>query len=136
MVLLLPPKSRAETPRRIPRPAGYLLIFCATAARHGVHDLGLFAGTGVLDKVPDEDDAIGTDVGALEAGVMRLYAVVSFTSGERVACRWYPQFVHSSVPFSVGRASRSSYPPAGPFLSNNLIIHFHDSLSIVLDKFS
>jgi hypothetical protein len=36
---------------------------------------------------------------------MRLYAVVSFTSGERVACRWYPQFVHSSLPFSVGRAS-------------------------------
>ena|SRR5215207_806652 len=41
---------------RKPRPAGHLLIFCASPTRHGLHDLGLFAGTGVLDKVPDVDD--------------------------------------------------------------------------------
>jgi hypothetical protein len=65
---------KARTPRRIPRPAGYLLIFCAAAARDGLDDLDLFAGTGVLDKMPDVDDAIGAGVGAqtLEAGVVRL----------------------------------------------------------------
>jgi hypothetical protein len=36
----------------------------AAAARQGLHDLGLFAGTGVLDKVPDVDDTIGAGVGA------------------------------------------------------------------------
>jgi hypothetical protein len=37
----------------------------ATAARDGLEDLYLFAGTGVLDKVPDVDDAIGAGVGAI-----------------------------------------------------------------------
>jgi len=40
--------------------------------RNGLEDLDLFAGTGVLDKVPDVDDALVASVGALEAGVMRL----------------------------------------------------------------
>jgi hypothetical protein len=44
--------------------------------RDGLDYLDLFAGTGVLDKVPDVDDALVADVGALEAGVMRLYGVV------------------------------------------------------------
>jgi hypothetical protein len=39
----------------------------AAAARDGLYDLDLFAGTGVFDKVPDVDDAIGAGVGALEA---------------------------------------------------------------------
>ena len=39
-----------------------------------------FAGTGVLDKVPEVDDAIDTGVGAIEAGVMRLYGVVMILS--------------------------------------------------------
>jgi hypothetical protein len=56
---------KAGTPRRIRRPAGYLLIFCAAAARNGLYDLDLFAGTGVLDKVPDVDDAIGAGVGMI-----------------------------------------------------------------------
>jgi hypothetical protein len=81
MVLLLPPKSRAETPRRIPRPAGYLLIFCASPTRHGLYDLDLFAGTGVLDNMSDEDDALVAGVGALKASVMRLYGVVVIFSG-------------------------------------------------------
>src|SRR5919112_4397773 len=67
---------KAGTPRRIPRPAGHLLVFCASPTRNGLYDLGLFTGTGVLDKVPDVDDAIGAGVGALEASVMRLYSVV------------------------------------------------------------
>jgi len=43
----------------------------AAAARNGLDDLNLFA---VLadDLVPDVDNAIGADVGALEAGVVRL----------------------------------------------------------------
>jgi len=48
----------------------------ATAARNGLVDLDLFTGTGVLDKVPDVDGALVAGVGALEAGVMRLYGVV------------------------------------------------------------
>jgi hypothetical protein len=47
---------KAGTPRRIPRPAGHLLVFCASPTRNGLEDLDLFAGTGVLDKVPDVDD--------------------------------------------------------------------------------
>jgi hypothetical protein len=53
----------------------------AAAAGNGLDDLDLFACTGVLDKVPDVDDAIGADVGALEAGVMRLYGVVVILGG-------------------------------------------------------
>jgi len=37
----------------------------ATTARYGVDDLDLFTGTGVLNKVPDVDDALVTGVGAL-----------------------------------------------------------------------
>ena len=46
----------------------------AAAARHGLDDLDLFAGTGVLDKMPDVDDAISAGAGAqaLETGVVRL----------------------------------------------------------------
>src|SRR5215211_5609499 len=62
---LLPPKSREGTPRSIPRPDYLSSFFGAAAAGNGLYDLGLFAGTGVLDKVPDVDDAIGADVGAI-----------------------------------------------------------------------
>jgi len=50
----------------------------AAAARDGLHDLDLFTGTGVLDKMTDVDDAIEAGVGAqtLEAGVVGLYGVV------------------------------------------------------------
>jgi hypothetical protein len=53
-----------------------LLANRAAAAGNGLYDLDLFAGTGVLDKVPDVDNAIGAGVGTLEAGVVRLYGVV------------------------------------------------------------
>jgi len=36
----------------------------ATAARHGLHDLDLFTGTGVLDKMPYIDDPIGAGMGS------------------------------------------------------------------------
>ena len=39
----------------------------AAAARHGLYDLDLFAGTGVLDKMPDVDDAISAGVRTLQA---------------------------------------------------------------------
>jgi hypothetical protein len=51
-----------------------LAVFAgAAAARHGLYDLDLFAGTGVLDKMPDVDDAIsaGVRAQALETGVER-----------------------------------------------------------------
>jgi len=60
---------------RKPRPAEYLLIFCASPTRHGLYDLDLFTGTGVLENMPDEDDALVASVGAIEAGVMRLHGV-------------------------------------------------------------
>jgi hypothetical protein len=41
---------------------------------HGLDDLYLFACTGVLDKVPDVDDAIGAGVvGAIEVRDRRVY---------------------------------------------------------------
>jgi hypothetical protein len=49
----------------------------AAAAGNGLYDLDLFAATGVLDKVPDVDHAIGAGVRALQAGVMRLYGIVA-----------------------------------------------------------
>jgi hypothetical protein len=50
----------------------------ASPTRNGLYDLDLFAGTGVLDKMPDVDDAISAGAGAqaLKAGVVRLYGVV------------------------------------------------------------
>jgi hypothetical protein len=48
----------------------------ATSARNGLENLDLFAATGALDNMPDVDDAIVASVGALQAGVMRLYGVV------------------------------------------------------------
>jgi hypothetical protein len=53
----------------------------AAAARNGVEDLYLFASTGVFDKMPDVDDPLVAGVGALEAGVVRLYSVVMILGG-------------------------------------------------------
>jgi hypothetical protein len=55
----------------------------ASPTRRGLNDLGLFTGTGVLDKVSDEDDALVAGVGAqpLKAGVVRLYGVVVIFGG-------------------------------------------------------
>jgi len=53
----------------------------ATAARNGLDDLDLFAGTGFLDKATDVDDAIVAGVGTLEAGVVRLYGVIVILGG-------------------------------------------------------
>src|SRR5215208_8172542 len=58
------------------RPDYLCSFFGAAAAGDGLYDLSLFAGTGVLDKVPDVDDAIVAGVGALQASVVRLYGVV------------------------------------------------------------
>jgi hypothetical protein len=49
------------------RPRPGLLSVRTTAAGNGLYDFDLFAGTGVLDKVPDVDEAIGTGVGRSEA---------------------------------------------------------------------
>jgi hypothetical protein len=40
-------------------------MFCASPTRNSVDDLDLFAGTGVLDKMPDVDDALVADAVAL-----------------------------------------------------------------------
>jgi hypothetical protein len=53
----------------------------ALAAGNGLDHFDLFAGTEVLDKVSDVDDALVAGVGALKAGVVRLYGVVVILSG-------------------------------------------------------
>jgi hypothetical protein len=71
------------------RPDYLSSFFGAAAAGHGLEDLYLFAGTGVLDKVPDVDGAIVAGVGAqaLEASVVGLYAVVVILS-DFLPCAW------------------------------------------------
>jgi hypothetical protein len=96
MVHFLPPKSRAETPRRIPRPDYLSSFFGAAAARHGVHDLGLFAGTGVLDKMADVDDAVVAGVGvildALELGASVGDSIAGeYTSVRHGTCLLWPR---------------------------------------------
>jgi hypothetical protein len=61
------------------RPTGYLLIFCASPTRNGLYDLDLFAV--LFDQMAYVDDAISAGVGALKAGVMRLYGVVLMLGG-------------------------------------------------------
>jgi hypothetical protein len=90
-----------------------LSAICALAAGNGLYDLDLFTGTGVLDKVRDVDEAIGAGVGALEAGVMRLYGVVLILGGwvrgcARLLCG------HEVAPSWSG--SRGAPTPAGPFV--------------------
>ena len=72
-------------------------------ARDGLYALDFVAGTGVLDKATDVDDAIVAGVGALEAGLVRLYGVVIVVMGV------YPSRVHSSLVLSVGRVPGSAY---------------------------
>ena len=51
-----------------------LAVFRALAAGNGLEDFRLFVGTGILDKVPDVDDAIGTGVvGTIEVRDRRVY---------------------------------------------------------------
>jgi hypothetical protein len=50
----------------------------ASATRHGLYDLDDVV---LVDQIADEDDAISAGVGALEAGVMRLYGVVVMLGG-------------------------------------------------------
>ena len=68
------PKRRPSAAKRImrtevPKDTGPIYLqasfFRAAAARHGLYDLDLFAGTGVLDKMPEEDDALVAGVGTL-----------------------------------------------------------------------
>jgi DNA-binding XRE family transcriptional regulator len=87
------------------RPDYLSSFFGAAAAGHGLEDLYLFAGTGVLDKVPDVDGAIVAGVGAqaLEASVVGLYGIVLLLGRwVRVGCARL-SCVHSEPPSSVGR---------------------------------
>jgi hypothetical protein len=59
---------RKSVTRRISR----LLAGDTLAARDGLEDLDLFAGTGVLDNMPDVDDALVAGVGALVLTVVLL----------------------------------------------------------------
>jgi len=62
-------------------PAQSSTLRVATPTRNGLKDLYLFAGTGVLDKATDVDNPLVAGVGALQAGVVRLYGVVVVLSG-------------------------------------------------------
>jgi hypothetical protein len=70
----------------------------ATSARNGLENLDLFAATGALDNMPDVDDAIVASVGALEAGVMRLYGVVMILGGWVRGCARLPLAAHGATP--------------------------------------
>jgi len=69
----------------------------ALAAGHSLEDFRLFTGTGVLDKMPDVDDAFGAGVGALVVAVMGWRCV------EGIAGWRYPGGVHSDLQVCVGR---------------------------------
>jgi len=95
----------------------------ATAARHGLQDLDLFAGTGVLDKVPDVDDAFVAGVRALEASVMRLYGVVVILIGwVRVGCARL-LCGHEAYPFVV-QASGSGCSCGASFMLQDYCLIF------------
>jgi hypothetical protein len=82
-----PAKNVSLGRARIPRPDYLFSFFGAATAGNDRYYLDLFAATGVHDKVSDVDDALVTSVGAIEAGVMRLYGVVVILSRwVRVGC--------------------------------------------------
>jgi hypothetical protein len=101
---------RKSVTRRISR----LLAGDTLAARNGLEYLYLFAVP--FDQMADVDDAIGAGVGALEAGVMRLYSVVVILSRwVRVGCARLCG-VHSCVPTFLWAGLRGVAALAGPFL--------------------
>jgi hypothetical protein len=73
---------RAGTPRGIPRPDSLCSFFRAAAARHALvlDDLAIKVVLG-LDNAANEHPAVHAGVGALKAGVMRLYGVVLLLTG-------------------------------------------------------
>src|SRR5215207_1616553 len=106
-----------------------VVVAGASPTRHGLYDLDLFAGTGVLDKVPDVDDAIVAGVGALEAGVVRLYSVVVLLGRwVRVGCARLCG-VHKS---SLWAGLRGVAAPAEPLLypTSSLYTHMYHKSTI------
>ena len=84
------------------------------AAGNGLKDLDLFAV--LFDQMADVDDAIGTGVGALKAGVMRLYGVVVILGGwVRAGCAILDGG-HEDSPFVV-RASGCATTCGATYLS-------------------
>jgi hypothetical protein len=74
----------------------------AAAARHGLYDLDLFAGTGVLDKMADVDDA-------LEAGV-RAIVIRIFGGWVRFRCA---RLVHVNTSVVLAAPPGNYHLPAG-----------------------
>ena len=95
-----------------------LSVIRALAARHEIDDLDLFAGTGVLDKMPDVDGAIGAGVGALvenDVVVLVEMRIMILSGWVRVGCArllcGHEAIPSWSVPWGV------SPPPGLPTLS-------------------
>jgi hypothetical protein len=88
----------------------------AAAARDGLEDLDLFAGTGVLGKVPDKDDAISAGVRALVLIGVEIMISGSWVRGcARLLCG------HEDTPsWSVPPGSLD--PPAGASLCHTYIV--------------
>jgi hypothetical protein len=96
----------------------------ATAARHALvlDDLAIKVVLG-LDNAANEHPAVHAGVGALEAGVVRLYGVVVIIGGwVRVGCARLCA-VHSEPPSSVGRAPGCSSTCGATSLYDVVIIH-------------
>jgi hypothetical protein len=89
----------------------------AAAARHALvlDDLAIKVVLG-LDNAAKEHPAFHAGVGALEAGVVRLYAVVIVLMGV------YPGCVHKS---SLWAGLRGAATPAGPFLYPTHIFYLY-----------
>jgi hypothetical protein len=95
-----------------------LVLYAGTAAaRQYLYDLDLFAGTGVLDKMPDVDDAISAGVRALVLVGVEIMISGSWVRGcARLLCG------HEDTPsWSVPPGSLD--PPAeASYVVNNRII--------------
>jgi hypothetical protein len=120
------PKRRPSAAKRIiraevPKDTGPIHLqasfFRAAAARHALvlDDLAIKVVLR-LDNAAKEHPAVHAGVGALEAGVVSLYAVVVILGRwVRVGCARLSD-VHSSVPTFLWAGLRGALTPAGPFL--------------------
>ena len=84
----------------------------APSARNGLYDLDLFAGTGVLDKVPDVDDTLEARVRV----VLILSGWVRWWCARLCGVHWGP--------FPLGRASGCVTTAGVSYVVNSCIVSY------------